>query len=153
MKSRVVTGLGVLANNERIGITNVLKAIASKVMKLKLRIHLRLQKSSFKHKGQIQATLRAEFNVLDPFFNKQHFKTLFHIFSNSFSFFSHTFLLLFLFLRISFIFLFYPCLIKEFGTHTQELLPPHLFSAIHWSKGIHFDSCFTMLQEQRYGWS
>ena len=48
MKSRVVTGLGVLANNERIGITDVLKAIASKVMKFALRIHLRLQKSSFK---------------------------------------------------------------------------------------------------------
>ena len=97
-----------MANKERIGITNVLKAIASKVMKLKLRIHFRMQKSTFKYKGKIHATLRAEFNVLDPFLTNFFLFTLFF-------------------------FLFYPCLIKDFGTHThtQESLPPHLLSAIH----------------------
>ena len=40
MKLRVVMGLGVLVNKERIGKTNVLQAIVSKAMKLRLRIHL-----------------------------------------------------------------------------------------------------------------
>ena len=39
-KLRVATGLGVLVIKERIRKTNVLQAIVSKVMKLRLRIHL-----------------------------------------------------------------------------------------------------------------
>ena len=45
-------GLGVLVNNGRIGITNILEAIASKVMKLRLRIHFKTQKSTFNTKGR-----------------------------------------------------------------------------------------------------
>ena len=77
-----------MANKERIGITNVLKAIASKVMESTLGIYFRMQKSTFKHKGKIHATLRVEFNALDPFFNKQHFRALSHKFFNSFHNFS-----------------------------------------------------------------
>ena len=45
-----------MVNKGKIGITNVPKAIASKVMKSKLRIHFRMQKSTFKHKGRFMHT-------------------------------------------------------------------------------------------------
>ena len=40
MKSRVVTGLGVVVNKEKIRRTSVLQVIVSKVVYLRLRIHL-----------------------------------------------------------------------------------------------------------------
>ena len=46
-----------MVNKGKIGITNVPKAIASKVMKSKLRIHFRMQKSTFNTKGRFEQHL------------------------------------------------------------------------------------------------
>ena len=146
-----------MANKERIGITNVLKAIVSKVMKLKLRIHLDCRNQLLDTKGRFKQylgpnsmfwTLSSTNNTLELFFS--------HIFQLFFTLFT-TFLLFILFsMNVSlFFFLFYSCLIKDFRahTHTQESLPPHLFFCKSSTKGIPSKLCFTMLQEQGYGWS
>ena len=113
-------------------------------MKLTLRIHFRMQKSTFKHKGRFMqhlgpnstfGTLSSTNNTLELFFT--YFSTLF-------SFFSQLFFFSFLFIRIFLFFLY---------SNTEKSLPPHLFSATCYSKGILSKSCFTMLQEQGYGWS
>ena len=57
MKLRVVMGLGVMANKWRIRIIIVLKAIASKVMKLKLRIHLDCRNQLLDTKGKFKQYL------------------------------------------------------------------------------------------------
>ena len=89
MKLRVVTGLGVMANKWRIRITIVLKAIASKVMKLKLRIHLDCRNQLLDTKGKFKQylgpnsmfwTLSSTSNTLKLFFS---FFSTFLFFSTS----------------------------------------------------------------------
>ena len=98
MKLRVVTGLGVMANKWRIRITIVLKAIASKVMKLKLRIHLDCRNQLLDTKGKFKQylgpnsmfwTLSSTSSTLKLFF--AYFSTLFFFFffNSSFLFNKH----------------------------------------------------------------
>ena len=95
MKLRVVTGLGVMANKWRIRITIVLKAIASKVMKLKLRIHLDCRNQLLDTKGKFKQylgpnsmfwTLSSTSSTLKLFF--AYFSTLFFFFFSTLLFFS-----------------------------------------------------------------
>ena len=144
LKSRVVTGLKVLANKNGYGKQTFFKTIVNKVWKSKLRIHFSMPKSISKQKGRLKQSIRAECNSLDPFFNKQHFGTLFHMPFNYFACFSQLFFFFFFSIFhefFFFLFSFFSLLCRaSFKTlaHPYIINPsPTLVSRIHWSKGIH----------------
>ena len=114
-------------------------------MNLILRIHFRVQKITLNTKGNTRAYLgsNATFWTLSSITNNLE---LILCSFNSFSYFSQLFLFFFSF--------FLPCLIQDFGTPIyQESFPHTCFLQCNDQKEFILSYAFTMLQEQRYGWS
>ena len=114
-------GLGVLANKWRIGITNVLKAIARKVMKWKLRIHLDCSNQLLNTKGRFKQYLGPNSMFWTLSSTSNTLKLFFTYFSTPFLF---TALLLFIlfFTNLSFLLVPYEWF---WHTHTHKNHFPH----------------------------
>ena len=115
-------------------------------MNVILRIHFRVQKITLNTKGNTYAYLgsNATFWTLSSITNNLE---LILCSFNSFSYFSQLFLFFssyfpriffFSFLSLSLFFLFFAVPHSRlWHTHISRIIPPHLFSAMQWSKGIH----------------
>ena len=114
-------------------------------MNLILRIHFRVQKITLNTKGNTRAYLgsNATFWTLSSITNNLE---LILCSFNSFSYFSQLFLFFFFlfsknfFFSIYFFFFFLLFAVPHsrlWHTHISRILPPHLFSTMQWSKGIH----------------